>query len=526
MRVALYARVSGSRQREDATIESQRADLKRFVDEQGWEFESRHLYMDNGYSGARFDRPALDRLRDAARDGLIDVVVVHAPDRLARRYAHQILLMEEFQKWGVEVRFMNQPPPNNAEQKLLVEIQAAMAEYERAKILERTRRGRLFWARQGRPVSARVPFGYRYVPRNGQEPPHVEVDEGQHEVLLQIYRLCVEDRLSDREIALRLTHAGTPTPTGKQAYWDATTVGFILKDEAYLGTWYVNKHQVDVDAHRGRRVSRRPRDEWISISVPQLIDPEVFSGAQQRRRQRPRGRRPLTYPESHLLRRLVLCKSCQRKMSCANSKVDHNIYRYYACRGPDPHGFTSPTPHCPHPTIQAERLDAFVWSDVVALLTNPELILSAWTEQHGQEGIQLSEVIGEETRLHMRRLMEVKKQRERLLIAYEQSAIELEEMVSRREHLDQKAMELECRLHTLKRKGEDQGALANLSENITAICSALAEKLDTLSTAKKMELCRQLIARVEVDDHCAEIHYRFPVSTPCEKAGVGGTVFL
>ena len=108
----------------------------------------------NRYSGYYFERPGLDRLRDAARDGLIDVVLVHDPDRLARRYAYQVLLIEELQRWAVQVRFIEQPPADSPDQKLLVQIQGAIAEYERARILERTRRGRLFWARQGRPVSS------------------------------------------------------------------------------------------------------------------------------------------------------------------------------------------------------------------------------------------------------------------------------------------------------------------------------------------------------------------------------------
>ncbi len=162
MRVAVYARVSDDVQKEKQTIESQLAEVRQFAEKQNWPLDEKHIYADDGCSGFIFERPALDRLRDAARDGLIDLLLVHDPDRFSRRYAYQVLLLEEFQRWGVEVRFIKQPPPDNPEQLLLVQIQGAIAEYERARIMERTRRGRLYWARQGSPhqlpCSLRLPL--------------------------------------------------------------------------------------------------------------------------------------------------------------------------------------------------------------------------------------------------------------------------------------------------------------------------------------------------------------------------------
>lgn len=105
------------------------------------------------------------------------MILILDPDRLSRKYAYQVLLLEEFKRWEVAIRFLRQPPPDNPEQQLLIQIQGVITEYERARIMERTRRGRLYWARQGRLVSARVPYGYRYIRQNRKEPPSVEVDE-------------------------------------------------------------------------------------------------------------------------------------------------------------------------------------------------------------------------------------------------------------------------------------------------------------------------------------------------------------
>ena len=520
MRVSLYARVSCSKQRDEQTIESQLAALNEFAAEEGLEIDTQHVYIDNGYSGSYFERPALDKLRDAVRDGLIDVLLVHDPDRLARKYAYQVLLLEEFQRWGVTVRFLQQPPPESPDQKLLVQIQGAIAEYERARIMERTRRGRLYWARQGYPVSSNVPYGYKYIPRQRSTPPRVEVDVPESEMTLKIFHWYSDDGLSDHKIARLLTASGTPTPTGRKPYWEITTVSFILQDEAYLGTWYANRYRVVTDPGSGRKhTTERPREQWIPIPIPPLVDAHLFDRAQHIRQECTSGSYPFKHHETHLLRRLVVCKSCGRKMTCLNSVSDDKTRRYYWCRGPDPRRIRGTHSHCPHPTVYAHLLDTLVWTDVVSLLTDPELILEAWREQHGHQGIRSAEVIDEETRRLKRRLADVKKQRGRILIAYEQGAIELEELVTRRKGLDHTLNGILNRLETLNKDRKADIALTDLVKNITSVCSTLGKNLKTLNMHQKMKLCQELIERVVVDDHSVEIYYRFPVSTNCNRNG-------
>ena len=530
MRVAVYARVSDDQQREKQTIESQLSEVRQFAKENHWPLEQQHLYIDDGHSGFYFDRPALDRLRDAARDGLIDLLLVHDPDRLSRRYAYQVLLLEELQRWGVEVRFLKQPPPDSPEQRLLVQIQGAIAEYERARIMERTRRGRLFWARQGRPVNAKVPFGYRYRPRNRNEPPSIEVDPAESEVVREIFRRYVEDRWTHRQIALQLTAEGVPTPTGKVSYWDPSSVGVILQSEAYLGTWFLNRYRTSSDSGGAHQpVTKRPREEWIPIAVTPLIDAQLFAQAREIRQQRQHdphyGFHPLRYPDTHLLRRLVVCGSCQHKMIAFNSNAGRG-YRYYWCRGTDTRRVRKDRSDCPHPTVLAAGLDDLVWSDVMALLTDPKLLLAAWQEQHGRGELRYREVIEVETRQLKKQLADAQQQRHRLLIAYEQGAIELEELSSRRKSLDHKSQALQHRLQRLEQENQEGTALDNLGENLGTVCRALTSGLGKMGMPQKMKLCSQLIERVVVDDHSAEIHYRFPVSTHCNPRGERGGLQL
>ena len=139
--VAIYARVSSARQKEEQTIASQTAALRAQAAAAGLEVPQDWVFEDEGYSGATLIRPGLERLRDLAAEVEIPVVLCYAPDRLARRYAYQTLLIEEFARVGTEVRFLKGPKADTPEDELLLQFQGMIAEYERAQIAERTRRG-------------------------------------------------------------------------------------------------------------------------------------------------------------------------------------------------------------------------------------------------------------------------------------------------------------------------------------------------------------------------------------------------
>ena len=208
--VALYARVSSESQARNNTIGSQIAALRERIAADGFQLEPDHTYVDEGYSGAILFRPALERLRDAVAAGQVARIYVHAPDRLARRYAHQVLLVDEFRRAGAEVAFLNRPIGGTAEDDLLLQVQGVIAEYERAKILERGRRGRRHAAQSG-SVSALTgaPFGYRYVSRTqGGGVARFEVVEEEAQVVRLIFAWIGLDRVSLREVGRRLRQAG------------------------------------------------------------------------------------------------------------------------------------------------------------------------------------------------------------------------------------------------------------------------------------------------------------------------------
>src|SRR5215813_10295440 len=162
-RAALYARVSTEKQEREETVASQIDLLYKAAAASGYDIAPTSVFIDEGVSGARLDRPALDRLRDLAAEGAFEVLLVTVPDRLARRYAYQVLLVEEFTRCGCDVIFVQHGLGTSPEEQMLLQMQGVFAEYERALIQERTRRGRLFAARQGRVNWGNPPYGYTYV---------------------------------------------------------------------------------------------------------------------------------------------------------------------------------------------------------------------------------------------------------------------------------------------------------------------------------------------------------------------------
>ncbi len=210
MRIAaIYARVSSEQQREANTIASQTASLIEFAQGHDLEVPKEWVFEDDGYSGATLERPGLERVRDLAAEGQIQVVLAYAPDRLSRKYAYQILLIEELARNGVETLFIKAPQGSSAEDQLLVQFQGMIAEYERAQILERSRRGKRHRAEVS--VMSGAPYGYRYVRKTDESPAAYAVLEAEACVVARIYEMYTVEGLSIGEVTRRINAEGIPT---------------------------------------------------------------------------------------------------------------------------------------------------------------------------------------------------------------------------------------------------------------------------------------------------------------------------
>ena len=218
MRVAVYARVSTTRQAQAQTIEQQLDRLRAAVAGRGWELADQHVYRDDGYSGAGLGRPGLDRLRDHAALADLDLVLVTAPDRLARNYVHQVLLIDELARRGCQVEFLDRPMSSDPHDQLLLQIRGAVAEYERTLIAERMRRGRQAKLRAGALLPwTRPPFGYRLDPERPRQAAAVRVEPCEAVLVAQLFDWYLEtagNRVPARPAADR---SGGADPDGQAA---------------------------------------------------------------------------------------------------------------------------------------------------------------------------------------------------------------------------------------------------------------------------------------------------------------------
>src|SRR3954469_13723865 len=272
MRVALYARVSTQRQAQAQTVEQQLERLKKYADEQGWPVPIENVFRDDGYSGASLKRPGLDRLRDRAADRTLDRVLLTAPDRLARNYVHQVLLLEELEKNGCQVQFLDRPMSQDPHDQLLLQIRGAVAEYERSLIAERMRRGRLRKLQAGILLPwTRPPYGYGLDPDRPRDPAGVRLDPARAAVVSEMFVWYAEEGRSLYRLAKKL-HRERVSPPHGPGRWNVTTVRRILTNPVYTGAVYAGRVQ---EAHgtgataTPRRL--RPRADWITVaSIPAL----------------------------------------------------------------------------------------------------------------------------------------------------------------------------------------------------------------------------------------------------------------
>lgn len=238
MRVAIYVRVSTTRQAPQQTIEQQRERLVTHVREQGWSLREEHIFRDEGYSGSILARPGLDRLRDAARNREVDRVLVTAPDRLARNCVQQMVLLEEFARVGCPVASLDRPMSGDPHDQLLLQIRGAVAEYERTLIAERMRRGRLRKLRAGLLLPwTRPPYGYRLDPARPRDPSGVTVAPDEAAVVAELFALYLEPGMSLAQLAKALQCRAIPTPSGQQR-WSGPTIRGILGNPTYTGQVY------------------------------------------------------------------------------------------------------------------------------------------------------------------------------------------------------------------------------------------------------------------------------------------------
>ena len=533
---ALYARVSSDGQVRANTVASQLVALRERAAADDAVVGPDRAYVDEGCSGATLARPALERLRDAVAAGEIDRIYVHAPDRLARRYAYQALLVEEFRRAGVEVVFLNRAIGGSAEDDLLLQVQGVIAEYERARILERSRRGRRHAALSG-AVSAlcAAPYGYRYVSRHaaGGEA-RIEVVEDEACMVRQLFAWVGIERVSLREAGRRLQRAGCPTRTGL-GHWDATTLGGMLRNPAYQGTAMFGRTRVAVAAQerlrpiRGRTQPPRnaagssaavPREEWIAIPVPAIVEAGAFEAAQvqldeNRRRKREGRRRP-----GWLLQGLVVCRRCGYAFygKMARGTVGGRQpadYGYYRCTGMDGHRFGGQAP-CDNRSVRSDKLEQAVWRQVEAVLADPGRVAA---EHERRTASARDGKAREDVDTLDRQIARLRRGMDRLIDGYAEEVIDADEFKPRLGGLKQRLARLQAERDAAAAAHEAERSLHLVIGRLEVFADCVRGGLESLDWHGQRKIIRALIRRVEIDRDQVEVVFRIPGKPPRDDEG-------
>lgn len=509
LRVAIYARVSTQHQTQAQTIDQQLNRLQTYVREQGWHLHDNHIFRDDGRSGADLNRPGVDHLRDAARSAELDCVLVTEPDRLARNYVHQMIVLDELERFGCQVVFLDRPMSDDPHDRLLLQIRGAVAEYERTLIADRMRRGRQMKYRAGTLLPwSRPPYGYRLNPDRPRDPTGLIVDE-------------VDEDSSLHRLAQHLQAQGVPTPSGKQV-WSLATLRAILRPVAYTGQIYAERFRARPPRIRrsathpiGRShdsLVEQPAENWIPVvTIPAIIRQELFERAQHKLAQNTSFASRHNTAHQYLLRALVSCGVCQSSCTARHLKTGH---MYYVCAAKGNPIHTRKAEKCTSRFSPSQQLDEVVWSDLCEVLTHPDQMAQALERAHGGHWLpQELQARREQLRQAQNRLSQ---QIERLTEAYLGDVIPLAEYQRRRQDLEQKRQALASQADQLSVQVDRQKELSHLTTAITDFCQRVQAGLDNATFEQKRQLVELLIDRVIVANGDVEIRYVIPTSPSSE----------
>ena len=430
--------------------------------------------------------------------------------------------MDEFRRAGVEVIFLNHALGHSPEDDLLLQVQGMIAEYERAKIIERHRRGKRHAAHVGAVnVLSGAPYGYRYVPKyEGGGQARYELIPDEARVVRQVFAWVGRDRLTIGEVCRRLTEAGEMTRTGKTV-WDRSVVWGILKNPAYTGAAAFGKTRQEplrprLRAQRGRPVQPRravsisdvPPEDWITIPVPALVEPEVFAAVREQLRENQRHARQSRRGALYLLQGLLQCQHCGyafygKRLSPSARKGKPRAYASYRCLGTDAYRFGGER-LCQNTQVRTDLLDLAVWREVCTLLDHPERLAEEYRrrlqpEAHGKRP-PLAPVEGQ--------IGQLRQGVARLIDSYAEGLIDKGEFEPRVTRLRQRLARLEEQRQALVDEAALHGELQLIIGRLEDFAAKLRAGLEAADWASKRDLIRALVKRVEVARDDVNIVFR------------------
>ncbi|HEV2372985.1 MAG TPA: recombinase family protein, partial [Streptosporangiaceae bacterium] len=518
---AIYARVSSARQKKDQTIGSQTQALREHAGQNQLEVPAEWVFEDEGHSGATLVRPALEALRDLAAQGCVDVVLCYSPDRLARKFAYQALLVEEFARAGTRVEFVNGPRGDSPEDQLLVQFQGMFAEYEKAQLMERYRRGKTYRARSGSVnVLGGAPFGYRYIRKTPEAGARYEVIGHEAVLVAEMFRRYADDGAAIADLARWLASQGVPTRTGKHR-WDRSVIWAMLRNPAYQGRAVFGKTQV-IHAQPGlNRVARlqgrttpravktvdRPREEWIEIAVPAIVSEDTFARVAQRLADNKRfASRNSKVPS--LLQGLAACSACGYGYyrGHTTTTAGNKIY-YYRCLGSDDYRYEGGRV-CGNQPVRADYLDTVVWDHITHLLADPALIRAEISKR--LEQARTSDPVTSQRKRLQAALAKATAAVTAMIEAFSEQLITIDELRARMPHLRARETSLRGQIDALDAQAADRDACLKLAGDLEGFLAQLHGNAATATVEDRQRVLRLLVKDILIGPEKITIRHRIP----------------
>ncbi len=496
--IAIYARVSTAKQEEEETIDNQLMVLHEFAEKNGYVIVKE--YMDEGWSGMVLERPGLDQLRQDAREKKWEAVLIYDPDRLARRGFYQELVMDELSEIGIETLFVTVPPMRNDEDRVLQGMRGVFAEYERMKIKERFRLGKLRKVKEGHILTTEAPYGYNYIKRQDKTHGYYEINEEEAKVVRMIFVWAAYDKLTIRGIVKKLQELGIYPRKSNRAVWNTSTLGHLLRNKTYIGEAHWGKSYAvvperPINTEKYRKVKKtsrksRPEEEWHMIPTPVIIDKELFESAERQRKENfelsNRNRK-----NDYLLAGKIWCNCGDRRCGEGQQGGKH---LYYRCTG-RVHSFPLPAA-CIEGGINARIADEQVWNKITELMSSPKLLreqAERWMNNQQSKGIGGTVDI-EGIKKQIARL---KEEEDRYNKAYGAGVFTVEQLGSYVTPLREKiaALEKEVAKTRIEEGYINSPALPSLQE-VTVFCGEARKTLQDLNFGAKQAIVRNIVEKV------------------------------
>jgi site-specific DNA recombinase len=514
MIVATYARVSTDRQEKEETIQSQIASIKQYAKDNGHTIVK--AYKDDGWSGTILARPGLDDLRDDATKKIWEAVVLYDPDRLARKYSYQELVTDELNDLGMDVLYVTTPPAKTDEDKIMNGFRGLFAEYERLKIAERMRRGKLHKARSGFVVTSQAPYGYDYIPKQGDVNGYFKVNKREAEIVRMLFRWIAVECITIRAVIRRLDKMGIKPRRSKRGVWNTSTLSTLLKRKAYIGITYYNRSyavipQKPLKKRKYKKVKKtskrfRPKEDWIEIKVPSIINEALFNKVQKQLKDN-YELISRNVKNHYLLSGKIFCTCGRRRTGEGPQKGKH---LYYRCTD---RVHMHPLPRkCHEKGINARVADKLAWDGITNYMTSPKVLkaqVKRWISDQVKETKQVDKSVEE----LKKELSRIKKEEQRYIKAYGAEMIDSGQLKDSTEDLKQQRKSIEKQIFTIQKSDRVGDFTSPEDREIDEFCKIAYKIVSDMGFEAKQAIVRKVVDTIVGTQTDIKVYGHLPINT-------------